>query len=54
MCAEDFGNISLSRSYPYFGAGNAFADIPIATEESGWSAIERVFHHVAFFYWPSR
>jgi len=54
MCAEDFGHISLSRSYSYFCAGNTFADIPIAAKEGSWAAIERVFYHVTLFYWPSR
>jgi len=54
MGAEDFGDIALPRSYSYFGAGDTFADIPIAAEEGGRAAIEWVFYHVTFFYWPSR
>ena len=54
MCTKDFGYISLARSYSYFCAGNTFANIPIAAEESCWAAIKRVFYHVTFFYWPSR
>jgi len=54
MSVEDFNDLLRAGAIADLGTGDTFANIPIASEEGGWAAIQRIPEHGTLLNWPPR